>query len=270
MLGKLMKHEFRATGRVMGPLYLTLLLLAAGANGSVRLLSSTRNRFLTAMGGVELFAFGLVIVALCVMTLVVMINRFRTNLLGDEGYVTLTLPASVHEQVWAKLIVSTVWAFVSVAAICLAAMIAMFRVAYVNSFVESIRSIMRQMTSYYALNGTAFVLELLALFIVGCFCCCLEFYAAMSVGHSFANHKTLLSVVFFFLFQIVMQVIGTWGLFTTGSSGWIENLFDRLSPVNGVAAIHALMGFSILATAIIAAVYYFLTTYMLSRHLNLE
>ena len=270
MLGKLMKHEFRATARVMGPLYLELVLLAVGANGSVRLLSSARNRLLTTDGGVELFAFGMVIVAVCVMTLVVMINRFRTNLLGNEGYVTLTLPASVHEQVWAKLLVSTIWAVATMAAICAAAVIAVFRVTYVNTFVEDLRSIMRHLTSYYALNGAAFLLELLALVIVGYFCCCLQFYAAMSVGHSFANHKTLFSVLFFFLFQIVMQVVGTWSLFASGSSGWVFDFFERFSDVNRMAAVHALMGVSIAVSAVVAAVYYFLTTYMLSKHLNLE
>lgn len=270
MLGKLMKHEFRATARVMGPLYLALLLLAAGANGSARLLSSTQNRFLITMGGIELFVFGLVIVALCVMTLVVMINRFRTNLLGNEGYVTFTLPASVHEQVWSKLLVSTVWAVATAVAVCLASVIAVFRVSYVSSIVEDIREMMQRMNSYYALNGTAFVLELLVLLIVGCFGICLEFYAAMAVGHSFAKHKTLLSVVFFFLFQIVMQVIGTWTLFTTGNSNWMENLFHQISNANAVTAMHTFMGVAIAFAAMVAAVYYFLTTYMLSKHLNLE
>ncbi len=270
MLGKLMKHEFRAMARIMGPLYLALLLLAVGANGSARLLSSTQSRFLATMGGVELFVFGLVIVALCVMTLVVMINRFRTNLLGNEGYVTFTLPASVHEQVWSKLLVSTVWALATAVAVCLAGMIAVFRVSYVSSIAEGIREMVQRMSSYYALNGAAFSLELLALFIVGCFGICLEFYAAMAVGYSFAKHKTLLSVVFFFLFQIVMQVIGTWGLFTTGNSNWMGDLSYRLSNANTIAAVHTFMGVTIAFAAVVAAVYYFLTTYMLSRHLNLE
>lgn len=270
MLGKLMKHEFRATARVMGPLYLALLLLALGANGSVRLLDSARTTFLTAMSSIELFVFGLAIMAVCVMTLVVMVNRFRTNLLGNEGYVTLTLPASVHEQVWAKLLVSTVWTLVTTLAICVASMIAVFRVTYVNTFVEGLRSILRQLTSYYALNGAAFLVELLALLILSCFCCCLQFYAAMSVGHSFANHKTLLSVVFFFVFQIVMQIVGTWGLFSNGSSSWVVNFFENLSDTNGMTALHTLMGVSIAISAVISAVYYLLTTYMLSRHLNLE
>ena len=36
MLRKLIKHEFRATGRVMLPLFLILLVTSVGANLSVR------------------------------------------------------------------------------------------------------------------------------------------------------------------------------------------------------------------------------------------
>ena len=41
----------------------------------------------------------------------------------------------------------------------------------------------------------------------------LLFYASLSVGYSFANHKTLLSVVFFFVFFIASQIILTLILF---------------------------------------------------------
>ena len=46
---------------------------------------------------------------LTLMSIVLMVNRFRTNLMGDEGYVTFTLPVSSHQIVWSKIIVSTVW-----------------------------------------------------------------------------------------------------------------------------------------------------------------
>ena len=42
MLTKLLKHEFRATARIMGPLYLILLAVALGFNFSARLMD-TRN-----------------------------------------------------------------------------------------------------------------------------------------------------------------------------------------------------------------------------------
>ena len=109
MLRKLMKHEFRATGRVMGPLFGLLLIAAIAARFSVGVLLESSARFLNLLGGLFTTAFVIAIVGVCVMSLVLMINRFRTNLLGDEGYIMFTLPASVHQQIWSKLIVSTVW-----------------------------------------------------------------------------------------------------------------------------------------------------------------
>lgn len=46
MLIKLMKHEFRATGRIMLPLYLVLLVTAVGANFTTRGLLSTQYKLL--------------------------------------------------------------------------------------------------------------------------------------------------------------------------------------------------------------------------------
>ena len=109
MLRKLMKHEFRATGRVMGPLFGLLLIAAIAARFSVGVLLESSARFLNLLGGLFTTAFVIAIVGVCVMSLVLMINRFRTNLLGDEGYIMFTLPASVHQQIWSKLIVSAVW-----------------------------------------------------------------------------------------------------------------------------------------------------------------
>jgi cytochrome c biogenesis protein CcdA len=86
MLGKLLKHEFRATGRIMGPLYLVLLLLAAGANPSVRVLESSASGWLQVLSGLILVAFGIAVAGVCVMSVVLMVNRFRSNLLSDEGY----------------------------------------------------------------------------------------------------------------------------------------------------------------------------------------
>ena len=185
MLGKLLKHEFRATARVMGPLYLVLLVLSVCANVSVRLLDMNKGRFLDVLGGLLLFLFGVGIIGVCVMTLVVMVERFQKNLLGDEGYVMFTLPVSIHAQVWSKIIPAVVWSIASAVAVALAALIATFRVAYVNQFVAQLRDILSQITSYYALNGAAFIAEALALTFVSGAATCLVFYAAMFAITSF-------------------------------------------------------------------------------------
>ena len=99
MLMKLMKHEFRATGRIMLPLYLVLLVTAVGANFTTRGLLSTQYRLLDVLGVLLVTAFGVAIVGVCAMSMVVMVQRFYKNLLQDEGYVTvsythLTLPTT--------------------------------------------------------------------------------------------------------------------------------------------------------------------------------
>ena len=112
MLTKLLKYEFRATARVMLPLYLILLATALGANLSTRGMGD--------LGTLLVLAFALAILAVFIMSVVIMAQRFRQNLLGDEGYLMFTLPVSVHHHLWAKMIVSAVWFAASLLAVILA------------------------------------------------------------------------------------------------------------------------------------------------------
>ena len=50
--------------------------------------------------------------------------------------------------------------------------------------------------------------SLFAALLVSLLVTCLLFYAPMSIGYSFANHKGLLSVVFYFVIQAVQQIFG--------------------------------------------------------------
>ena len=126
MLRKLLKHEFRATGRVMLPLYLILLATAVGANFSTRGLLETDFQILDILGGLLVVAFVVAIIAVCVMSMVVMVQRFYKNLLQDEGYVMMTLPVSTHQHIWSKLIVSAVWFALTIVTVCVAGLIMAF------------------------------------------------------------------------------------------------------------------------------------------------
>ena len=57
MLKKLMKHEFRATGRIMLPVYLATLLLAVFANIAMRVLGRGESFFLNALAVLLLVLF---------------------------------------------------------------------------------------------------------------------------------------------------------------------------------------------------------------------
>ena len=265
MLRKLMKHEFRATGRVMGPLFGLLLIAAIAARFSVGVLLESSARFLNLLGGLFTTAFVIAIVGVCVMSLVLMINRFRTNLLGDEGYIMFTLPASVHQQIWSKLIVSAVWFIATGLAVVAAGFILVAQQGFWLEIRRGFAEIFRHLTAYYAFNGTAFLFELLALIFVGCCVLCLEFYAAMAIGHSFANHKVLCSVLSFLGLQFVMQLLSGGILVGTNYDILVVAL-----PSDGVLAMHSVMLTMIVSTAVFGAVYYVITTMFLKKRLNLE
>lgn len=272
MLRKLMKHEFRATGRVMLPLYLILVVTSFGANLTTRGLLSTQYRILDVLGVLLVMAFGIAITAVCVMSMVVMIQRFYKNLLQDEGYVMMTLPVSIHQQVWSKLIVFAVWFAATVLMIVLACCIVAFNVEFVDDFLRFVGDILRGLMredAYFIANGTAFMVELIALCFLGCCAMCLQFYAALAVGHSFANHKMAWSVGMFFLFQFAMQFLGSMLVILVDTTG-LDAFLTSFLPHDGVAGMHALLLGCIVLTVVYGAIFYAVNTFCLKKHLNLE
>ena len=270
MLRKLLKHEFRATARIMGPLYLVLLATAVCANFFTRVMDSADNWLLNILGTLVVMAFVVAIIGVCFMSFALMLQRFYRNLLRDEGYIMFTLPVSVHQQVWSKLIVSVVWFAATVVVVMLACAVAVYQVGFVLDFIQVIGRIFERMTAYYALNGTAILLELLALCFVSGAAFALQFYAAMAVGHSFSNHKMALSVVFFFAFQFVLQIVATVLLVSLGDSPLFEFLATLDIQLDAMAGVHIGICLLLALTAVYGAVFYFLTTYFLKKRLNLE
>ena len=266
MLRKLMKHEFRATGRILLPLFGILLLTALAARFSVGFLLETDSWFLNLVGGLLTTAFGLAIFAVCLMALITMVNRFRTNLLGDEGYIMFTLPASVHQQIWSKLIVSAVWFLATGLAVVAASFILVAQQGFWQDILWGIRQMFQGLTAYYAFNGTAFLLELLGLIFVACCALCLEFYAAMAIGHSFASHKILYSILSFLGLQFVRQLLSGSVLVGTNYTWFL----DTLPTENAMTAVHSVMLIALASTALFGAIYYVITTLFLKKRLNLE
>ena len=269
MLTKLLKHEFRATARIMGPLYLVLLAVALGFNFSARLMD-TSNVVLNILAALVILAYVAAIIGVFIVAFILMLQRFYKNLLGDEGYIMFTLPASVHQHVWSKLIVSAVWFILTGVVVVLSVLVLAFNVSFLTDLAEVFPKLFEQLNAYYAFNGTAFMLEGLILLFAGCMTFSLQFYAALAVGHSFPNHKMALSVVFYFVFQFAMQILGAF-LILALDEGPLYQLLMRLDfHIDGAAAVHFAMWILIALTALYGAVFYFVTALTLKKRLNLE
>ena len=113
MLSKLLRHEFRATGRIMLPVYALLLVSCGGCTLFGRLLGRyPESTVLSVVQTVFATLFGVTTFGMLLLTLVLMVYRFYKNLMTDEGYLMFTLPVSRSQLIWSKLLVALVWAVV--------------------------------------------------------------------------------------------------------------------------------------------------------------
>ena len=282
MLGKLIKQEFRATGRLMAPLFGALLLLAlvVRANDLVFRHVESHSAFLNILNTLLIIAYVLALIGVMVFSTVLMIKRFHQNFLTDEGYLMFTLPAGVHSLLWSKLITAALFFIFTFLAEALAVAIVVWRGGLAREMFTGFADFFRRLDSYYMANGLAFALETLALLFVALLVTCLLFYAPMSIGYSFANHKGLLSVVFYFVIQAVLQICGVLVLAGIADEGSVTNTILRSfypnplvidgNPHAVVQVAHGAMLLTLLVELVIGAVLYFLTYFMLRKHRNLQ
>ena len=279
MLGKLIKHEFRATGRLMAPLFGAMLLLAVFVRVSDLILSAADVPvFFEALNSLLLIVYVLAILSVTVFSTILMIKRFHQNFLTDEGYLMFTLPTSVHSLLWSKLITAALFFIFTFLADALAVAIVVWRGGTARDLFESIVGLFRELNSFYMANGIALALEILALLLVSLLVTCLLFYAPMSIGYSFANHKGLLSVVFYFVIQAILQIFGVAVLSGVVSdtafhrllSDAMDNLGRTDTAAAAMQAAHGTMLLALFTELFLGVLLYFLTYVMLRKHRNLQ
>ncbi len=264
MLTKLMKHEFRATSRIMLPLFLIVLVTSLGAHFSINQIISSGHPILYALGALLLTVLALTICGVCIVSFILMIQRFYRNLLRDEGYVMMTLPVSVHQHIGSKLLVSMIWYAATIAIICLALFILSFRIEFLTIFVKNIDDIIQSIhweTEY--IHFIFFFIEILILFVVTCAGQCLQIYASLAISHSFPKHKLLYFFLIFFGIEFASQFLGTiLMLFVPFMS-----ILPNISTYTGS---HIMFIGMIVFSGLYAMIFYCLTVYFLSNRLNLE
>ena len=272
MLRKLLKHEYIATARVMLPIYVAVLVLAlamrltGGVWNAGGFSYSGMGRIGAVVTVLVIMGFFVGIVAAVVASFVQTIGRFRSNLLGDEGYVMFTLPVSTHQLVWAKLIVSVTW---FVGAVLLSILAFTIVAADASTFASGFHAFFLEFDDEIAPlsrgHMAAFAIECVLALLLGCANVCLAFYAPLAIGHSFAKRKILYSILSFLGLQFVMQLLS--GGLLVGTN---YNRVFVLPSQDAVLAMHSAMLTLIASTAVFGAIYYVITVLFLKKRLNLE
>lgn len=115
MLGKLLKYELKSTSRIMGVLYLALLVVVAVVGFVARgtIWEATQGNAIAVV--ISGLIYTLLVMALLIITIVMVLQRFYKNLLKEEGYLMHTLPVPTWMLVASKTICSLIWILLSIA-----------------------------------------------------------------------------------------------------------------------------------------------------------
>ena len=265
MLGKLLKYEFRATGRTFLP-FLGALLLVSGISrlfGEISARGQNESMTTEILYVVGIVISSLLIMAVLVVTFMLMIQRFRKNLLGDEGYLMLTLPVSHDSLIFGKLIVSVVWMIAS--ALVVAAAVAIMAMVDFKEIWNGIKYIFELIIDVDIANGLTIALIIIAV-ILALMQTVLTFYMSLSLS-MLANHRRGLATVgFYILYMIAAQIVSTIGIRILRTI----DLGDLLRDMTATTASNLFLLGLIIVALVSSAIVYVITRFMLKRKLNLE
>lgn len=273
MLGKLMKYEFKACGRTFFPMYICILVLSAinGLFNNYDIFKLSENKLSFAIEDVQgiliLVLFALFI-SLFVLTILLTIQRFKKNLLEDEGYLMFTLPVDTKSLILSKFLVALIFVFLSgIVAIAGFMLIGMISGGVSLSDIVEI------------LNGNIFgnsisssdIWKLIGLMITGLTITystfILTIYLSISVGQlpQFNKHRVAAGVIAFFIINAVVSIIQNFISEYIVESRMSAEITNALSVTFTKYDI-----LSVVLDIIIVAIIFMATDWILNKKLNIE
>ena len=273
MLTKLLKYEFRSIGRQLIPLYLGVLGLAV-VNHFFWFTRSDYDIYLPdGLGSIPavatMMAYVAVMVALGVITLLLIIQRFYKGLLTEEGYLMFTLPCKPWQLIAAKGITASAMTIVGSAVGMLSIMLMGMELSDWGGIFQMFGKIpWGELFRQHAL-WPLYIPEGPALLLVGVFASIGHIYVSIAIGHLFHKHRVAWSIGAYIGINILQSVLMSvfFKIMNRFDWHWMNRLFENIAPAWRA---HIIMLVLIACAAIPAAIFFFGTDWILKNKLNLE
>lgn len=281
MLGKLIKYEFKACGRVFFPIYLVILILSIinriySQYGFIQSLKNNLSQKGSLLGvqGILTVVLLALFVSLFVITIIFTIQRFKKSLLEDEGYLIFTLPVSSRNIILSKYIVSLIF-------VILSTLVAILSFVLMGIFIENYQfARIMNMTGLIIINMinsdkgilTAILVLILGLIIVYTNFV-LSVYLSISVGQipKFNKHRSGIGVIAFFLINIIIGYVRSFINNIIPQNVWdgVENSLSSILD-NSIFTMNKYYWFMIITDIAIIGLLFYGINFILSKKLNLE
>ena len=275
MLGKLIKYDLRSCFRKFWVLWVAMAALGVINGFSIRYVLQNGNfsGFMTFLLGIlPIILMFVLVTALAIMALVYICERFYKGLLGDEGYLMFTLPASTAEHIASKAIVALVLEIIS----GLVGLLTIFLVGLVydpSALFEFLGQIPKWLAEIDFPRGTGWLIaEFAILCLVGIAVSNLQIYQAIAIGHLGQKHRGGLALLAYVGINTVVSIL--LGLLGDKGINRFARMFtfslDETGFHGAMGSIAGAMGAMLLWHLFLGAVFFFGTKLILDKKLNLE
>ena len=289
MLGKLMKHDFRALSRTLFPLQigilggglvatlLTALTIRLGENSANTGGSALLRELIMGVSATASVLIGIGIMASALVTLLLICYHFYRSFLGDEGYLTFTLPVKTSSLVLSKLFTGMFWVLINGVVIMVTLLIfSVFgttsKSLINNEVLEAFRIFFTQILpeAKQYVNVPLMAVEIAVIGVLGLAAQILQIYFAIVVGGQIAKkHRILAAIGMYLLINMGVGIISTSFMSIVAFGEGVSSL--ALNTVQEVSTfMSSVFGWYGVLFAGLAVLFFFVIRSILKKNLNLQ
>ena len=252
-IAKVFKYEMKHSVRILLPVYAGLVVIALLTGLLFTTLPENDSfsfSFTTNINGVEgaleqasgflLFLYMVIVIASAVFSAIVVAKRFSNGFLGDEAYLNLTLPVTIGEHLWGRVLSAIVWICICIITMLISLLAVMIRLW---------KDLFGNLSQETFTTGLEFIVMVMSFALT----LILFTYLINSIGHLSKKHRTFVK-----LLAVIVVLTVTSRFFGAFNVEYLDN-HDKLS-----------MAYIILYNSILSVIYGTATYFILKLKLNLE
>ncbi len=280
MLGKLLKHEWKAVWRVP-TLLIGILMIIAVISGLTFALPIWDSEWigLPLSGMMLILLFYAAMIGVGIGITIYFAVRYYKNMFTDEGYLTHTLPVTSHQLLASKIITMSAWNLIGGIAVLVSLLVfggvaVLFLGAKEGSFAVDVLDALEQLKAIWntpLFHGfKSFCVSTLCMTLLSSVSNTMMIIGAITLGQMVRQHRVLGSVGAYFAINVLMQAISIVIMMPVMIKMVMDEEFlynFERSPFDFYTALYAAMAVIFL---IVSVGLYFLCEYLVRRQLELE
>ncbi len=272
MLGKLIRHEFKASYKLMFIAHAFIMILSCIIGGAlwIQSITATGESSFMSMGIISIYVV-LLYVAMAAISIfatqIYVALRFYNNLFTDEGYLMHTLPVSSTQLLHSKLITGATWIIFNIVIVGISALLIYFPLITQtlnlgDVFINGLDGL-----SLVDALGNAFVS------LLGMMASLVLIYGCICLGQLFHKNRIMAAIIAFLGSKLVLGIVSAILNLTLvfSNNANVSSFFFTYSTTTGdsVYTSNTLSYSNIIVSLLTIGVFYFISHYIMNKKVNL-